>query len=274
LSRITWTEQEFAKRNIPFIVFGEIKFTERRHIKDILSFFKIILNPLDAIAWHRILRLIEGVGKIRSSDIVKVIQQNNGVIYFHIFKKKKFYIQLLTLEDLYHRLLTNNLNPSEMMIKILEYYNPILKEIEDNYKIRLKDLETLQVIISKYQDIEKFLSDFALEPPSNQFQDKVLPSPDEDEKAVVISTIHSAKGLEWYTVFIPFALDGLIPSHRSLKTIQEVEEERRLFYVACSRAKEHLFITMPAYVSSWNAIFTKPTRFLAEIRNEYYTIEK
>jgi DNA helicase II / ATP-dependent DNA helicase PcrA len=89
----------------------------------------------------------------------------------------------------------------------------------------------------------------------------------------VVSTIHSAKGLEWNTVFIPHALDGLIPSVRSMETIEELEEERRLFYVAVSRAKENLFITMPSYLQSWDAVFTRPSRFLAEVDKGKYKLE-
>ena len=94
------------------------------------------------------------------------------------------------------------------------------------------------------------------------------------EKPVVVSTIHSAKGLEWHTVFMPHVLDGLIPSSRSIGSLEEVEEERRLFYVVASRAMENLFITMPCYVYGFDAIFTKPSRFLKEVGKKCYEIEE
>jgi DNA helicase-2/ATP-dependent DNA helicase PcrA len=132
------------------------------------------------------------------------------------------------------------------------------------------------LLVSSYKithNIEKFLSDFTLAPPSNHYQNKSIPSINIDEKPLTISTIHSAKGLEWHIVFIPFALDGIIPSSFAIGKMQELAEESRLFYVVASRAKENLFITMPSYVSSWDAIFTKPSRYLKEIDKSNYNIE-
>ncbi|HKK81233.1 MAG TPA: 3'-5' exonuclease [Prolixibacteraceae bacterium] len=94
-----------------------------------------------------------------------------------------------------------------------------------------------------------------------------------EDKPLTVSTIHSAKGLEWYSVFIPHALDGMIPSVKALKNIEELEEERRLFYVACSRAKEDLTITMPSYVSTYNGFMSYPSRFLVEIDKKKYTYQ-
>lgn len=156
----------------------------------------------------------------------------------------------------------------------MDFYGPVLEGIEDDYEIRLKDLDVLIGLASKSRSVEQFLSNFALEPPSNKFQDSILPLINQsEEKPLAVSTIHSAKGLEWHTVFVPFALDGLIPSARSLNSIDEVVEERRLFYVACSRPKENLYITMPSYVSSWDAFFTEPSRFIMELDKGKYLFE-
>ena len=146
--------------------------------------------------------------------------------------------------------------------------------LEDDFRARYEDLAIFKLIAAQYQDLDKFLADFTLEPPSNRFQDENTPLVDSDEKPVVVSTIHSAKGLEWHTVFVPHTLDGMIPSIRSITTIQEIEEERRLFYVATSRAKEKLFITMPAFVSQYGGNFTKPSRFLSDVDKSNYTIEE
>lgn len=278
LTRASWhsnyVQAELTKRNIPFIVVGGIKFSERRHIKDILAFLKITINPLDAVAWHRILRLIEGIGKVRAKEIVNEIHSNAGKILFKKFSNRKYYNELCKLGQQFEKIIGKNLLPSQIIDELLKFYKPLLKQIEDNYEIRLKDLEVFLIIADKYDGLEKFLADFTLEPPSNRYQDENTPITTDDEKPLVVSTIHSAKGLEWHTVFIPFALDGLIPSIKSLGTIQELEEERRIFYVASSRAKENLYVTMPSYISSWDAIFTKPSRFLIEIEKENYLIEK
>ncbi|HEX2975558.1 MAG TPA: 3'-5' exonuclease, partial [Bacteroidales bacterium] len=122
-----------------------------------------------------------------------------------------------------------------------------------------------------YSSLDKFLTDFALDPPSKKFGTRTVPLIDESEdKPLTISTIHSAKGLEWYSVIIPHALDGLIPSVRALKNLEELEEERRLFYVACSRAKQDLIITMPSYVVNYDAFLSYPSRFLVEISKDKF----
>ncbi len=153
----------------------------------------------------------------------------------------------------------------------MEYYTPILMAAEHDYQIRLLDISVLIQLSTQYDSLEKFLTDFALDPPSKRFGNKTTPLIDEGEdKPLTVSTIHSAKGLEWYSVFIPHALDGMIPSIRAIKNIEELEEERRLFYVACSRAKEDLTITMPSYVATYNGFMSYPSRFLVEIGKDKF----
>jgi DNA helicase II / ATP-dependent DNA helicase PcrA len=276
LTRASWqsnyVQAELMKRQIPFVVVGGIKFSERRHVKDIVAFLKLTVNPLDAVAWHRILQLIEGIGKVKASEIVMQVHANAGRICFDRFLGRKYYEELHKLELLFDQLNQDGLSPVQMLDLLFPFYIPRLKQIEDDYEVRIKDLETFRIIAGKYEDLQKFLADFTLEPPSNRYQDQTTPLVDTDEKPLVVSTIHSAKGLEWHTVFIPHALDGLLPSVRSMETIQEMEEERRLFYVAASRAKENLFITMPSYISSWDAVFNRPSRFLAEVDKKKYEL--
>jgi len=158
---------------------------------------------------------------------------------------------------------------------IIDYYAPILKERADDYFIRMQDVAVLKDLSKKYKDLDKFLSDFALDPPSKRVADQTKPLIDEGEEdgKVNISTVHSAKGLEWYAVFIPHALEGMFPSNRATN-IEEIEEERRLFYVACSRAKEELYITIPRNIYSYDAVFHLPSRFLVEIDKEKYIFNK
>lgn len=276
LTRASWqsnyVQAELMKRQIPFVVVGGIKFSERRHVKDIVAFLKITQNPLDAVAWHRILQLNEGIGKVRASEIVTLLHANAGKINFGRFQGKKYYEELEKIDQLYGKLNEDGLSPVQMLEILYPYYIPRLKQLEDDYEVRVRDLETFRIIAAKYSDLQKFLADFTLEPPSNRYQQQNTPLLNVDEKPVVVSTIHSAKGLEWHTVFIPHALDGLLPSVRSMETIQELEEERRLFYVASSRAKENLFITMPSYIQSWDAVFNRPSRFLAEVEKGKYEL--
>jgi len=280
LVRAVWhcryIEMELSKRGIPYIVYGGIRFSERRHVKDILSFLRILLNPSDAAAWHRVLKLIDGIGTVTAGKIIDEIKASGGFC-FTLMSGKKYYPGLQRLEKILTRTINPEMPVSEKIIRIKEYYTPILQLREDDYEVRLPDIDVLIDLSLKYDSLEKFLTDFALDPPSKRFQHSNVPLIDEgEEKPLIISTVHSAKGLEWYTVFVPHALDGLFPSVRSLKNIEDIEEERRLFYVACSRAKESLYITMPSFVSSYGAYFSKPARFLAEMehgRYEYIGIE-
>lgn len=260
---------EFMQRKIPYVVVGGIKFSESRHVRDVLAFLKILQNPIDAVAWHRVLKLIRNIGDVRASEIITAIKASDGNIDVSSFADRDYYPYLKKYEA-YYLAANADTSPAQAIADILKFYTELLKQNEKHdHDSRLKDLQILAVISSKYGNIEKFLSDFYLEPP-NRWQDGNTPQEGEEEKAVTISTIHSAKGLEWHTVFIPFALDGIIPSCRSLSSLEELEEERRVFYVAASRAKENLFVTMPASVARWGKVFTLPSRFLKEIDARCY----
>jgi DNA helicase-2/ATP-dependent DNA helicase PcrA len=187
------------------------------------------------------------------------------------FEKSKFSDELKRLIAMISRANDNTIPIPGKIEFIKEYYTPLLQAREYDYQVRLLDINVLIDLSSKYDSLEKFLTEFALDPPSRNFGTKTVPLIDESEDApLTVSTIHSAKGLEWYSVIIPHALDGLIPSVRSLNNIEEIEEERRLFYVACSRAKQDLLITMPSYVTTYNAFLSYPSRFLVEISREKF----
>jgi DNA helicase-2/ATP-dependent DNA helicase PcrA len=137
----------------------------------------------------------------------------------------------------------------------------------------MQDIVVLIDLSKKYKNLDRFLSDFALDPPSKRLADQSTPMIDEGEEKgkLTVSTVHSAKGLEWYAVFIPHMLEGLFPSNRATD-IEEMEEERRLFYVACSRAKEELYLTFPQNLSSYDAFFYLPSRFIVEVGRERYVL--
>ena len=269
----TFIQAELLKRQIPYVVVGGIRFVERRHVKDITSYLRILLNPYDAVAWNRILKLIQGIGKMTASNIIMHLQKQNGLIDFSKFDKRKYGTDLLVLQEVLKDAMRETISISTKIEILKDYYEPLLKMQEADYELRLQDIDVLVTLAGKYESLEKFLSDFALDPPSNKFQDQNRPLIDESEdKPVTLSTIHSAKGLEWYCVFVPHLLDGLFPSSRSLKTIDYLEEERRLFYVACSRAKEQLYLTYPSYFTAWDSYLTMPSRFLVEVEQAFYKI--
>ncbi|MEI0447884.1 UvrD-helicase domain-containing protein [Brachyspira intermedia] len=262
-----------TSKMINFVVYGGIKFSERKHIKDIMAYLKIILNPLDIVSWNRILNRIEGIGNVTARKVVNEIEKNNGIINFDSFKSKKYFSELIKLGDT----IKNNTDDNISVVKKIEnlklYYEPIIKDMEDNYKDRLLDIDVLITLAVEYNNnLEKFISDFALDPPSNQIQQESKPLIGQlENEALTLSTVHSAKGLEWEYVFVIHMLDGLFPSERALENIETLDEERRLFYVACTRAKSKLYITMPSVISQYNySIFDKPSRFISEINNKYY----
>lgn len=265
-----YIEIELSRRSIPYIAVGGLAFNERKHIKDMISYLRIIQNPYDAVAWHRVLKYLPGVGLQTARKIIEKIISENGLVN-DMFEKTKFAEGLARLTGMINKASDNTISIARKMEIVREYYLPILKSAEDDYQIRILDINVLAELSSRYETLDKFLTEFALDPPSKKFGHKTTPLIDESEdKPLTVSTIHSAKGLEWYSVIIPHALDGLIPSVRSISNIEEMEEERRLFYVACSRAKQDLIITMPSFVSTYNAFLSYPSRFLVEISKEKF----
>jgi DNA helicase II / ATP-dependent DNA helicase PcrA len=262
-------EIELNRRSIPYVAVGGLAFNERKHVKDIISYLRILQNPYDAVAWHRILKYLPGVGLVSARKIIDRIIAENG-LKADSFEKSKFADELNRLIATINKANDRQGIPGKIEI-IKEYYSPILQATEFDFQVRLLDINVLIDLSSGYDSLDKFLTDFALDPPSKKFGNKTVPLIDESEdKPLTISTIHSAKGLEWFSVIIPHALDGLIPSARALKNIEELEEERRLFYVACSRARQDLIITMPSYVSVYNGFLSYPSRFLVEISKDKF----
>lgn len=275
LNRADWHNRyiqvEMSKRGIPYVVVGGFRFNERMHIKDIISYLRITYNPADAVAWHRVLKYIGGVGQVTAGSIISDFHNSRDPYSFEAFKQRKFFDELQDLGKMLAKASRPEYTLTQKVDIIIEYYAPILKERADDYFIRMQDIAVLSDLSRKYRDLDKFLSDFALDPPSKRVADQTKPLIDEGEEdgKVTISTVHSAKGLEWYAVFIPHALEGMFPSNRA-KNIEEMEEERRLFYVACSRAKEELYITFPRSIYSYDAVFHLPSRFLVEIDRGKY----
>jgi DNA helicase-2/ATP-dependent DNA helicase PcrA len=170
------------------------------------------------------------------------------------------------LKSLFSTLDARPMSLAEAGEAILNYYTPILQRTYEDHPRRLRDLEQLLLIMERYSDPEAFLSDMALEPP-NTSADHTMAADRIDEDRLVLSTVHSAKGLEWNTVLIIWALDGRFPSVHSLQDEEAIEEELRLMYVAATRAKERLFFTCPmqSYDRSSGILLSRPSRFIEDI---------
>ena len=263
-------EIDLNHRNIPFVKVGGFKFMETAHIKDLLAHMKILANPLDTVSWHRVLLLVESIGPKAADEICQSITNSGkGLSGLASVKAKPRYAQ--SFERLRKRLQSldeNHLNTFEIGTGLMRYYQPILEKKYDNHPKRAKDLEHLLTIMDRYQGLENFLSDMALEPP-NASVDDILASDYEDEQ-LVLSTIHSAKGLEWHTVFIISALEGRFPVTYAARSDEEMEEELRLMYVAATRAKENLYFTYPIniYDRGTGIIFSRPSRFIEGFSQE------
>lgn len=263
-------ELELARHNIPFIKRGGFQFMETTHIKDVLAHLRILANPQDVISWNRALLLLEGVGTQMSQKIVRwIVQGNQPSERLRSFEARgKIALGLKTLAQVL-QVAAEAQRPAEQAQYLLQYYLPILKRAhpEDHPK-RLKDLEHFHEITERYRSLDRLLSDMALEPPTDSVAGVLAVEP--DEGPVVLSTIHSAKGLEWHTVFIIWALEGRFPSFYNINSYEELEEERRLLYVAATRAKENLFITYPIKIfdRGLRMVLSRPSQFIEGISEE------
>ncbi len=268
-------EIELTKANIPFLKFGGFKFVETAHVKDMVAYLRVLENPRDVVSWNRILMLLDGVGPRTAEKVIddilsrKVGQTTPGG---GTLPTAKFWMQFNDYSDKIQGLFKTlsdisspSVTPGEKACRVLQYYEPILRARYDDHTKRRKDLDVFQNIAERYKDIGSLLSDLALQPPNESIVDVESPGP--EEEFLTLSTIHSAKGLEWNSVFIIYALEGRFPTMRSVATDEEVEEERRLMYVACTRAKENLIITYPMniYDRESGMILTKPSRFIQGI---------
>jgi DNA helicase-2/ATP-dependent DNA helicase PcrA len=263
-------EIELNQRNLPFVKVGGFKFMETAHIKDLLAHLKILANPFDTVSWHRVFMMVEGIGPKTAEEIFQgVMKSGTGVKGLASVKPKPRYARALErLGNAMEGVDGNGLSPVDIGARLLDYYKTILEKKYDDHPKRFKDLEHLLTIMERYQSLEVFLSDMALEPPSASV-DGILTTDYEDEQ-LVLSTIHSAKGLEWHTVIIIWAIEGRFPVTFAARSDEEMEEELRLMYVAATRAKENLYFTCPmnVYDRATGGVFSRLSRFIDGISEE------
>jgi len=265
-------EIELNKANIPFIKYGGFKFVETSHIKDLVAYLRVLENPRDAVAWNRILLLVDGVGPRTAEKVLgdvlasraapRTQEMSRSVTQFWA-SYNAYPERVQELFEALKGVFPERITPADKIQKLLNYYHPIFVRRYDDYNKRKKDLEMFQQIAERYRSLGTFLADLALEPANESVSD--ITSPGTDDEKLILSTIHSAKGLEWHSVFVIYALDGRFPSNRAALKEEAMEEERRLMYVACTRAKENLFITYPIniYDRESGLVLSKPSRFIA-----------
>lgn len=262
-------EVELAAHRIEFVKYGGLKFVEAAHVKDVLAFLRVGFNLKDAIAWRRVLMLLDGVGGATANRIIRSIV-DNGHGYDGLasgtFSKKKYGEALAGLRDLIHRMNALELDLKDEVRMIMDFYNPYFEGKYEDFESRRNDLASLVQIAERYDSVEKFLSDLTIEPPEASRGN--FPGEASRGDRLVLSTIHSAKGLEWEHVFLIHLVDGCLPSSYSVFNPESLEEERRLFYVAATRARKSLYLIAPR-IEGGNEYtsYGGPSRFLFEIRD-------
>jgi DNA helicase II / ATP-dependent DNA helicase PcrA len=270
---------ELSRRGIPYLITSGIRFFEQAHIKDVTAFIRFVANPRDEVAFKRMVKLLPGIGNRSAENLwreweVGIIPQSRDYNFGKALlsmsapaKSKKAWEQLAhTLDEIAPARQPNP--PSEMITSIMEaIYDDYAKVNFANYELRREDLNQLAVFARQFEDVNDFLAQLAL---ISNVDAEAAPNQAADKEAVNLSTVHQAKGLEFHTVFVIWLTDGMFPSSRSLDTRAALEEERRLFYVAITRARDELYLTYPQLRLSggYGDVFQRPSRFLQEIPNE------
>ncbi len=285
---------ELSRRGIPYQITSGIRFFEQAHIKDVTAFIRFVANPRDEVAFKRMVRLLPGIGGKSAESLWSAWEESLGATVVAGIgdpgsiasetpagitdpgysarllamtvpaRAKKSWEQLAyTLDEIAPE--GQPTQPTEMIMAIVEaIYDDYAKANFANYELRKEDLNQLAGFARQFKDVHEFLSQLALisnvdaEPAVNQAG---------DTEAVNLSSVHQAKGLEFHSVFVIWLTDGMFPSTRSLETRDAIEEERRLFYVAITRARDELYLTYPhmRLNAGYGDMFQRPSRFLKEI---------
>jgi len=246
-------EIELGKHGVPFRKFGGIRFAESAHIKDALAFLRVVVKPSDTLSWFRALKLIDHIGDATVYQILEHLgveqkeflstKSKEGLFKkLHRFPARPAYKADLTRLTRVFCTMLEGKTPGEQLSTVLRFYRPLLKNKYDDVPRRGRDLEHLQSIAKRYKTPSKLLDDIALDP-TEAVQDN---APRRSQGFVTLSTVHSAKGLEWDNVFLIWMTDGWFPSNRFQDEFDDFDEERRLLYVATTRAKRQLHYVYPA----------------------------
>ena len=256
-------ETELNSQGIPFVKRGGLRLLEAAHIKDILSLLRVLINPLDRLSWSRILLLIERLG-LKSAEKIfsQLIKSEDPLECLSTYKTKAAWGETARgLGGLLKRLHDMPADLPDLLLQLETWYRPHLERIyHGDYPKRLQELAHLRGLATRYDDAVSMLADLALDPPDQE-------DVDWEKGRIVLSTMHSAKGLEWKAVFVLSLAEGRFPSSAVSFRSDELEEERRLFYVAATRAKDFLCFCYPAFisVSGTGLLPARPSRFLEEI---------
>lgn len=239
-------EIALARKNIPFRKYGGLRFLEAGHIKDVVSMLRLLENPRDEIAWFRVLQLLSGVGPATAAEAIRHVSSlgfaPSALASFKAPAAAREEMQQLS--DLLVDLAPLRAEvPSAIVERVRSFYSPLLRRQYENPAPREQDIVHLEQLASGYGSLREFLDDLVLDPPTSTGD--LAGPPVKDEDWLVLSTIHSAKGLEWDAVYLIHAADGCLPSDMSTGSREEIDEELRLAYVAMTRARDFLYVLWP-----------------------------
>ncbi|MCU0918302.1 MAG: UvrD-helicase domain-containing protein [Planctomycetes bacterium] len=264
---------EFQRRNIPFHIRGGLRFFEQAHMKDILCYLRVLQNPSDELAWLRLLKMLPRVGSAISRRV-----------WQHISSAADPFNEVLGIETA--SLLPTSAQPFfKEFVGLLEesreidspaevidlankrFYDDYLVSHYDNAAMRREDIRALANFAGQYKNVEAFLADVSL---AGEFSGETCVEGPVEQEFVILSTVHQAKGLEWPVVFIPWLADGRFPTDMAMNREEDLEEERRVFHVAVTRARDELYLVLPQIYRNrgGNLILMKPSRFLTELSRD------
>ena len=275
-------EMELRAKNIPYEVRAGVAFFEKAHIKDILAHLKVIENPYDEISWMRIFSIIPGIGTKSAIKLFEAISktinpiQNISSKFFIEENLKGSKISKAGIKNLVSY--TKNLlsfSPEDKANEVIKDLIPILedhiKAKFENWQDRIDDLIQLSIYAKSFPSVRKFLENLSLN--YSNLESKTIIAGDQqiDEKPLILSTIHRAKGLEWRIIFIPMLCENFFPSSRVIGDPEAIEEERRVFYVAITRAKDELYLISPSIIQTFReSQLVKVSQFISELNEKVY----
>ena len=236
-------QAELVKQGIRFKLFGGRKFYEMANVRDVVSYLRLVANPTDELAWHRVLMLLPGIGTRTVERLLELIVHYHSLqdiiekVFTPFSSGQKNSEVFAGLKSLLQSISSPAMPPSRQLELVMNHYGPIMKQKYKKDSARTKELVMLTQMAQRYRTLKDFLADVAVDPDKDP--------KDDNSEYLTLSTVHSAKGLEWGRVFLIGLTDGVFPSNRSLMDADEadVEEEKRLFYVAVTRAKEELSLS-------------------------------
>ena len=270
-------EVELIRANIPFVKFGGLKFLEAAHVKDMLALLRFAQNPRDRVAGFRLMQLLPGVGPSSAQRVLDLmaVEPDPLAALPGISAPARSGADWIDFVETLQQLHSGRAGwPAEIETG-RRWYEPHLERIHEAAAVRQADLLQLEQIAATYPSREKFLTELTLDPPDATSDHAGAPLRDEDY--LILSTIHSAKGQEWKSVFLLNVVDGCIPSDLGAGTTAEIEEERRLLYVAMTRAKDHLHLVVPHsfFAHGQNAqgdrhVYASRTRFIPKALLQFF----